>query len=194
MEQLLTIILVAVVLGLDAFSLSLGLGLQGRSRGYGVKFSAMVGLFHIIMPLIGLNLGLVVGKFLGVWASRLGAVILAYIAVDFIIKGYRESRPRSYTFKEGKSIITQTNDSYRENWGNMLLLGISVSIDALTVGFSLGTFKMPIFITVIIMGMVAAIMTLLGFLGGRMFSRLVGSYAQMAGGLVLVALAIKLLF
>jgi putative Mn2+ efflux pump MntP len=194
MEQLLTIILVAVVLGLDAFSLSLGLGLQGRSRGYGVKFSAMVGLFHIIMPLIGLNLGLVVGKFLGVWASRLGAVILAYIAVDFIIKGYRESRPRSYTFKEGKSIITQTNDSYRENWGNMLLLGISVSIDALTVGFSLGTFKMPIFITVIIMGMVAAIMTLLGFLGGRMFSRLVGSYAQMAGGLVLAALAIKLLF
>ena len=194
MEQLLTIILIAVVLGLDAFSLSLGLGLQGRSRGYGMRFSAMVGIFHIIMPLVGLNLGLAAGKFLGIWASRLGAVILAYIAVDFIIKGYRESRSHSYTFKEGKSIIAQTNDSYRENWGNMLLLGISVSIDALTVGFSLGTFKMPIFITVIIMGMVAAIMTLLGFLGGRMFSRLVGSYAQMAGGIVLAALAVKLLF
>jgi putative Mn2+ efflux pump MntP len=194
MEQLLTIILVAVVLGLDAFSLSLGLGLQGRSRKYGIKFSIMVGLFHIIMPLIGLNLGLTAGKFLGVWASRLGAIILAYIAVDFIIKGYRESRPHSYTFKEGKSIIAQQNDSFRENWGNMLLLGISVSIDALTVGFSLGTFKMPVFITVIIMGIVAAIMTLLGFLGGRMFSRLVGSYAQMAGGLVLAVLAIKLLF
>ncbi len=194
MEQLLTIILIAVVLGLDAFSLSLGLGLQGRSRGYGMRFSAMVGIFHIIMPLVGLNLGLAAGKFLGVWASRLGAVILAYIAVDFIIKGYRESRSHSYTFKEGKSIIAQPNDSYRENWGNMLLLGISVSIDALTVGFSLGTFKMPVFITVIIMGMVAAIMTLLGFLGGRMFSRLVGSYAQMAGGIVLAALAVKLLF
>jgi putative Mn2+ efflux pump MntP len=194
MEQLLTIILVAVVLGLDAFSLSLGLGLQGRSRGYGVKFSVMVGLFHIIMPLIGLSLGLAAGKFLGVWASRLGAVILAYIAVDFIIKGYRQARPHSYTFKEGKSIIAKQNDSYRENWGNMLLLGTSVSIDALTVGFSLGTFKMPVFITVIIMGMVAAIMTLLGFVGGRMFSRLVGSYAQMAGGIVLAALAVKLLF
>ena len=194
MEQLLTIILIAVVLGLDAFSLSLGLGLQGRSRGYGMRFSAMVGIFHIIMPLVGLNLGLAAGKFLGVWASRLGAVILAYIAVDFIIKGYRESRSHSYTFKEGKSIIAQPNDSYRENWGNMLLLGISVSIDALTVGFSLGTFKMPVFITVIIMGMVAAVMTLLGFIGGRMFSRLVGSYAQMAGGLVLAALAVKLLF
>lgn len=194
MEQLLTIILVAVVLGLDAFSLSLGLGLQGRSRSYGLKFSAMVGVFHIIMPLVGLNLGLAAGKFLGIWASRLGAAILAYIAVDFIIKGYRESQPHSYTFKEGKSIIAKQNDSSRVNWGNMLLLGISVSIDALTVGFSLGTFKMPVFITVIIMGVVAAIMTMLGFLGGRMFSRLVGSYAQMAGGLVLAVLAIKLLF
>ncbi len=194
MEQLLTIILVAVVLGLDAFSLSLGLGLQGRSRGYGLKFSAIVGVFHIIMPLVGLNLGLAAGKFLGVWASRAGAAILAYIAIDFIIKGYRQTRPRSYSFKEGKSIIEKQDDSYRQSWGNMLLLGISVSIDALTVGFSLGTFKMPVFITVIIMGMVAAIMTLLGFLGGRMFSRLVGSYAQMAGGLVLAALAVKLLF
>ena len=72
-------------------------------------------------------------------------------------------------------------------------MGTSVSIDALTVGFSLGTFKMPVFITVMIMGIIAAIMSLLGFLGGRMFSRLVGSYAQMAGGIVLAVLAVKLL-
>lgn len=193
MEQLLTIILVAVVLGLDAFSLSLGLGLQGRTRGYGLKFSGIVGGFHIIMPLVGLNLGLVAGKFLGIWASRLGAVILAYIAIDFIVKGYRETRPRSYSFKEGKSIIAEQGDSYQDNWGGMLLMGTSVSIDALTVGFSLGTFKMPVFITVMIMGIIAAIMSLLGFLGGRMFSRLVGSYAQMAGGIVLAVLAVKLL-
>ena len=194
MEQILTIILVAVVLGLDAFSLSLGLGLQGRSRSYGLKFSATVGAFHIIMPLVGLNLGLVAGRFLGVWASRLGAVILAYIAIDFVIKGYREIRPRSYSLKEGKAILGKGNNFFRQDWASLLLLALSVSIDALTVGFSLGTFKMPVFITVIIMGIIAGTMTLLGFWGGRVFSRLVGSYAQMAGGLVLAILAIKLLF
>jgi putative Mn2+ efflux pump MntP len=194
MEQILTIILVAVVLGLDAFSLSLGLGLQGRSRSYGLKFSATVGAFHIIMPLVGLNLGLVAGKFLGVWASRLGAIILAYIAIDFIIKGYREMRPRSYSLPEAKAMMEKKHNLSRQDWGSLIVMGLSVSIDALTVGFSLGTFKMPVFITVIIMGIIAGIMTLLGFWGGRIFSRLIGSYAQMAGGMVLAILAIKLLF
>lgn len=194
MEQFITIGLVAIVLGLDAFSLSLGLGLRGLSRSYGLRFAAIVGILHILMPLLGLSLGLAAGKFLGIWASRLGAVILAYIGIDFIIKGYREVRPQSYTLKEGNKILNQQKESPREDWGNILLMAISVSIDALTVGFSLGTFKMPVLVTVMIMGSVAAVMTLLGFLGGRAFSRLVGSYAQMAGGIILVLLAVKLLF
>lgn len=194
MEQFVTIALVAVVLGLDAFSLSLGLGLKGLSRSYGLKFAATVGILHIMMPLLGLSLGLAAGKFLGVWASRLGAVILAYIGIDFIVKGYREARPRRYNFKEGKEILKQETESSHEDWGSILLMGISVSIDALTVGFSLGTFKMPVVITAIIMGTVAGTMTLLGFWGGRAFSRLVGSYAQMAGGIILLLLAVKLLF
>jgi len=193
MDHLITIALVAVVLGLDAFSLSMGLALKGFSRVYGIKFAITVGILHIIMPLLGLNLGLAAGKFLGVWASRLGALILFYIAIDFIIKGYRETRPQKYTFKEGKAVFSQEKDSYQENWGSILLLGISVSVDALTIGFSLGTFKMPVLFTVTLMGIVASFMTLLGFWGGRAFSRLIGSYAQIVGGLILFALAIKLL-
>ncbi|MGS0765815.1 manganese efflux pump MntP [Syntrophomonas curvata] len=194
MEQFVTIALVAVVLGLDAFSLSLGLGLRGLSRSYGLKFALTVGILHILMPLLGLSLGLAAGKFLGIWASRLGAVILAYIGLDFIIKGYREARPRRYTLKEGKELLKQEKEPSREDWGSILLMGISVSIDALTVGFSLGTFKMPVAVTAIIMGSVAATMTLMGFWGGRAFSRLAGSYAQAAGGIILLLLAVKLLF
>jgi putative Mn2+ efflux pump MntP len=194
MEQFAAIGLVAVVLGLDAFSLSLGLGLRGLSRSYGLRFTLTVGILHILMPLLGLSLGLAAGKFLGVWASRLGAVILAYIGVDFIIKGYREAGLRRYSFKEGQELLKQGKESCREDWGSILLIGISVSIDALTVGFSLGTFKMPVAVTTIIMGSVAAAMTSLGFWGGRAFSRLVGSYAQIVGGAILLLLAVKLLF
>ena len=68
-EQYITIILVAVVLGLDAFSLSMGMGLKGVARDFAVKFVATVGILHIIMPLIGLNVGLAVGQFLGMGLS-----------------------------------------------------------------------------------------------------------------------------
>lgn len=194
MEHFTTIILVAVVLGLDAFSLSLGLGLRGLSRGYGLKFALTVGILHILMPLLGLSLGLAASNLMGIWASRLGAVILAYIGLNLTIKAYREARPQRYTFKESKEILKRGKEASREDGGNVLLLGISVSIDALTVGFSLGTFKMPVAVTAIIIGGVAAAMALLGFRGGRAFGRLAGGYAQAAGGIILMLLAAKLMF
>jgi len=190
-NQLATIILVAIVLGADAFSLSMGMGVKGVSRRYEIKFSTTVGVFHIIMPLIGLEAGLALGKLLGVWAGRLGALVLLYIACDFISKGYREIRPQSFKFSEGSKLFKGFKPS-RSRWGGIIILGLSVSMDALTVGFSLGTFKMPLFITVMIMGCTAGIMTALGFTGGRFFGRLFGSYAQMAGGIVLLLLAVKL--
>lgn len=191
-EQLLTIVLVAIVLGLDAFSLSMGMGLKGVSRGYEIKFAGTVGILHVIMPLLGLHIGLAAGKFLGVWAARLGAAILVYIAADFFIKGYRETRPRTYKLNEARELLKNDNHSRHSGIISILILGISVSMDALTVGFSLGTFKMPVFLTVLIMGIVAGSMTIMGFIGGRLFNRLIGSYAQMAGGIILFALALKL--
>ncbi|MEN6460202.1 MAG: manganese efflux pump [Syntrophomonas sp.] len=193
-DQLITIILVAIVLGADAFSLSLGMGIKGVSRSYELRFAGMVGISHILMPLLGLGLGLAAGKFLGIWAARLGAVVLTYIGADMILKGYRSIRPQVLKFSEAREVMEEDVISTEGGWLSLLILTISVSIDALTVGFSLGTVKMPLFITVLITGVVAGSMTLLGFRGGKIFSRLVGSYAQIFGGIILVALALKMVF
>ncbi len=191
-EQIVTIILVAVVLGMDAFSLSLCMGLQGVTRKYEAKFISVVAVLHVIMPLVGLSLGVVVGKLLGLWAAWVGALILAYIGLDFLRNGYRELKPQSFSFKANEEVFCAEQSGVNDSWQAILLLGVSVSIDALTVGFSLGTLQMPVLFTVIIMGFMAGIMTLLGFIGGRVFSRVVGSYAQIIGGIILLVLAVKL--
>lgn len=192
-EQYTTIILVAVVLGLDAFSLSMGMGLKGVTRSFEIKFASTVGILHIVMPLIGLNLGVAVGRFLGVWAARVGALILAYIAADLLFKGYRQLRPQAYKFRESSRVLFQdAKGSNPSDWWSIIVLAVSVSIDALTVGFGLGTLRVPIFFTVVLMGATAAVMTIVGFIGGRVFGRLVGSYAQIAGGIILLAVAVKL--
>lgn len=190
--QIITIILIAIVLGVDAMSLSMGIGLRGVTRFYERKFSIVVGIFHVIMPLIGLNLGIAAGKFLGIWAGRIGAVLLAYIGIDMIFKAYRNLRGQSYSFSEARGLFELPSPS--ERWGDLLLLATTVSIDALTVGFSLGTVQMPVAYTVLIMGLVAGFMTYLGFRGGRLFGRLAGNYAGIFGGIVLIALAIKMAF
>ena len=185
---------VAIVLGADSFSLAMGMGLKGVNRSYELKFASMVGIFHILMPLIGLNLGIVTGNLLGVWAGRLGAAVLAYIGGDMLWKAYCETRPQALQFSEGKQQLA-SQMKLAEGWLNLTMLTTSVSIDALTVGFSLGTLtQSPVFYTVVIIGLTAGAMTLLGFKGGKLFSRMVGSYAQMLGGLVLLLLAAKMAF
>lgn len=192
--ELLTILVVAIVLGADAFSLSMGMGLKGVSRRYEIRFSLLVALFHVLMPLIGLSLGMVAGKYLGVWAGRAGAVVLAYIGLEMIWKAYGEIRPRTIAFNEAREYFTKSRLDINGGRVSLLLLTTSVSIDALTVGFSLGTIKAPILTTVLIIGFIAGCMTMVGFKGGKIFSRMVGSYSQAIGGLMLVVLAIKMAF
>ncbi len=193
LEQLITIILVAIVLGLDAFSLSLGIGLRGISRKNALKFAGTIAVYHILMPLIGLNIGIAAGNLLGIWAARLGAVALTYIGIELLFKGYREIKPRNVTFSEARRSI-EIKTVTDTKWTDILMLGFLVSIDALTVGFGLGTLRMSILLTCLIIGVVAGIMTLLGFMGGRVFSRVAGSYAQIMGGIILLILAVKMLF
>ena len=106
-------------------------------------------------------------------------------------KGYAEIQPQRYKFAEAKKALAGDRQNTLDSWTGILLLGISVSIDALTVGFTLGTLKMPILITVLMMGLIAATMSWVGFAGGRVLGRLTGSYAQILGGVVLLALAVK---
>ncbi|HZJ84800.1 MAG TPA: manganese efflux pump [Syntrophomonadaceae bacterium] len=192
LENLTTIIVVAIVLGVDAFSLALGLGLNGVRRRYELKLIIIIMVLHIALPLLGLSLGMAVGNFLGIWAARFGALVLFLIGLNFIYQGYKDSRTEIYPFKAGHDILASIQPMNDESFKTLLLLGFSVSIDALTVGFSLGTFRMPVIITIAIIGTVAGFMTLLGFIGGRLFSRAVGSYAQMVGGAILLILAVKL--
>lgn len=191
-NQFIAIAVVAVVLGMDAFSLSLGMGLRGVKLKYEIKFSAAVGILHIIMPLVGLNLGIAAGRLFGVWAAVAGAIVLAYIGIDFLVKGIREVKTTSISFQNARKILNPVQNIVADDWKAIMLLAASVSIDALTVGFGLGTLRMPILVTVITIGVIAALMTMLGFIAGRACSKIVGSYAQILGGILLLALAVKL--
>lgn len=184
---------VAVALGLDAFSVALGLGLSGVSRSYRTRFIGTVAALHIIMPLLGLYLGQAAGSFLGKWAAIVGALVLAYIGFQMIREGFGKYETAVRFGEAREKLFSKGPDVSLRGWSSVLVLGLSVSVDALAVGFGLGTAKVPIFYTVMTTGIVAGIMTGLGWLGGKYFSELVGKRAQAAGGILLILMAIKML-
>ncbi|MDD4335089.1 MAG: manganese efflux pump MntP family protein [Desulfotomaculaceae bacterium] len=177
-----TLIILAVALGADAFSLCLGIGMAGVNRKQILIISITVLIFHIFMPLAGWYTGELAGALLGRAASLIGAALLIYLGCRMIWdssrrKG-RETGIRIYNFNA---------------WG-LALLGASVSMDALSVGFTLGAQQVDLLRTAATIGLVAGIMTAAGLACGRFMSSLVGERAQFLGGVILITVGIKLIF
>lgn len=189
------VVAVAVALGADAFSLSLAIGLSGIRRRMMLRLSLVVAVFHVAMPLIGMLLGQALGAILGRYASLIGALVLIGLGGRMLYKVYRPGK-ESFSFGEARAALVPNKlapDVSLSGLG-IFVFAASVSLDALSVGFSLGTIKTDIFLTVMIIGAIAGLMTGTGLVLGRMLGTWLGDKAELLGGLALVLVGIKLLF
>jgi len=75
----------------------------------------------------------------------------------------------------------------------LITLSLATSIDALAVGLSFAFLKVNIAMASGTIGIVAFIVTIIGFLVGKRAARIIGKRAEMFGGLILLAIAIRIL-
>lgn len=189
------VIAVAIALGADAFSLSLAIGLTGIRKSVILHLSSVVAVFHVIMPLGGMMLGQALGSILGRLASGIGALVLIGLGGRMLYKVFRPTAEH-FSFREARKALVSKNFSSSvslEGWG-MYALAASVSLDALSVGFSLGTIEADVLLTVMTMGLVAGTMTGMGLVLGRIMGTWLGDKAELLGGAALVLIGVKLLF
>jgi putative Mn2+ efflux pump MntP len=177
--QVLALLLMAAALGTDAMSLAIGIGLRGISWREGIRVSLVIGLFHIIMPLIGTAVGGYFSKLAGGIAQVTGAAIVAIIGIR-MVWGCLTS--------EGTTQASQC----KLTGLSLLLLALSVSIDALSVGLGLGALGYNVYLTSVLFGVFGAGMTAVGLFLGKKIGSLVGNYGELLGGGVLIILALKL--
>ena len=83
--KIVTIILIAVSLSMDAFSLSLLCGTEGIKNKDKIILSIIVGIYHFVMPLIGLNIGSYITSQIIINTNILVGAILTLIALEMII-------------------------------------------------------------------------------------------------------------
>lgn len=178
--QVLALLLMAAALGTDAMSLAIGIGLRGISRREGIRVSLVIGLFHIIMPLIGTAAGGYLSRLAGGMAQIIGAAIVAFIGIRMV----------------WGCLTSDSSNNQMTPWKltgvSLLLLALSVSIDALSVGLGLGAFGYNIYLTSTLFGLFGAGMTAAGLFLGRKMGFLVGKYGELVGGGVLIILALKM--
>lgn len=185
----LTVLIVSFALGIDAFSVALSIGMSGVRNKQLWSFAAVVTVFHVLMPLLGLSLGDYLGRLAGPMAATIGALILVTIGLSTIFKSLRELGYVKSAQNEAKKNLVDIKSLV-----SLVLVAASVSLDALTVGFGLGALKVDLFLTVLTMGLVAGLMSLAGLFSGRRLNHTFGEKAQVIGGLILVIIGLKLVF
>jgi putative Mn2+ efflux pump MntP len=175
--QLLSLLIMAFALGLDAFSLGLSVGMRGVTFKEIVKISSMIALFHVLLPWIGLLVGRTLNDMVGNIATYLGGGLLLFLGLHMVWS----------SFKEEDGLFDHST-----GWG-LILFSMSVSIDALSVGFSLGLFETEIWLTVLTFGLLGGLMSAVGLSLGRYVGQWLGEYGEAFGGLILVAFGFKIL-
>lgn len=173
--QLMTIGMIAIALGFDAFSLGIGIGLKGIRYRHIVKLGIVIGIFHILMPVGGMLMGNLMSTILGQWATIVAGLLLIILGLHMIINSFKEDSHQLF--------------DYRTMWG-LLLLSFSVSVDSFSVGITLGMFQTSFWLTVLMFGAFGAIMAMLGLVLGRRVSSTLGEYGETLGGIILVVFGV----
>ncbi len=177
---LLTLLLVAVSVGLDNFAASIALGLAGVDRALRLRTALVFGLFEAGMPVIGLLVGRGLSATLGSSARYVAGGLLIAAGAQVAIEAARgEERP---TARESASM------------GRMVVLGAGLSVDNLVVGFALGAHGGSVLRAIVVIGVISVGLSLAGLeLGSRLGARVErGSELLAAAVLVGVGLAILL--
>jgi putative Mn2+ efflux pump MntP len=187
------IIFIAVGLSADAFSVSIGNGMcmpeeTPRASRPGVKNALIVaaafGVFQALMPFIGWVMGGTFAGHIDAYDHIVALALLAFIGGKMVFEGVKSMRKG------------QTERSVRElRFGPLLVQAIATSIDALIVGVGFATVGLALSEILKGAGMIGIITFALSFLGvliGKRVGALLGPRAEIIGGLILIAIGVKI--
>jgi len=174
--------LIALVLplGLDTFAVAAALGALGVSSAHRLRISAVFTAFEAGMPVIGLALGAPLGRAIGDAASYLAIGVLLVFGLYTLLasEAHREERLGRLIELRGTSA---------------LLLGVSISLDELAIGFTLGLLRLPAGLVIVLIAIQTFIVTQLGLRLGHRLSERVREGAERLAGAALTLLGLVLL-
>lgn len=178
-----SIIIVGIALAMDAFAISISIGInQSVRRKNKVCFIISFAFFQFVMSLIGGGIGYLFNNYVASIPNLIGGIIIAVVGILMVKEG---------TEKKEECILTKVK--------MYLILGVSVSIDALVVGFTtlnnVGSVGTLILYTIVI-GIITAILCSMAYLLCRIIKkvRFIANYADYIGGIILIVFGIKMMF
>jgi putative Mn2+ efflux pump MntP len=176
---LITILVIAVGLAMDAFAVSIVSGSAYKQLNVKHAFCMAVffGGFQAFMPLIGSLAGLSIKEYIADYDHWIAFALLSAVGAKMIYESFKIA-PAEDNFNPSSILI-------------LLVLSVATSIDALVIGITLSFLAVSIATAVIIIGLVTFLLSYLGVLLGKKFGHFFENKIQALGGLVLIGLGAK---
>ena len=177
--SLVELLLLAVSLAMDAFAVSvcgsMVLAPANRTKG-ALRFGLWFGAFQFLMPVVGYFAAASFIDYIMEYDHWIAFFLLGYLGVNMIREAKESCHVKqSYTTKE------------------MAVLAVATSIDALAVGISLAFLETNIWFSSTLIGVVTFVIATFGGLAGFRLGSVVGSRANICGGVVLICIGVEIL-
>lgn len=170
--EIFVLIIIGISLSMDAFSLSLLYGTVIKKQNIKI-LSIIVGIYHFIMPLLGMFVGKKIISLLPISTNMVVFIVLFLIGVEMIVESFKEE-------KELKTL----------NLLEMLLFGFAVSIDSFSLGLGLRAIYDNPYIAALIFSLSSMIFTFFGLKLGKFINKKIGSISTLIGGITLIIVGI----
>jgi len=173
----------ALALAVDALAVTVGLSCScsGLKSGQSFRLAFAFGFFQFLMPVIGWLIGENLLKLVARYDHWVAFGLLLLIGGRMAIESFRPG-DKKYNGKD----LTR-------GWP-LLTLAIATSLDALATGLSLPVLGLNIWLASLVIGLTAFIVTIIGSRLGPALGQILGRRAELAGGLVLIMIGLKILF
>lgn len=167
-------------LGLDSFAVAAAMGARGLTRVQRWRLSGLFVVFEAGMPLIGLAIGAPVAHVIGSAAEYVAAVVLVGVGVWMIVSDDEDDEAQA-----AGGLLTAGG------WA-AIALGLSISLDELAIGFTLGLARLPVVWVIAAIGVQALLASQLGLAVGGRIGEVWRERAERLAGLLLILLGVGL--
>lgn len=176
MKELLILLIIGISLSIDAFSISTVIGMYNISLKKTLQTSITVGIFHFIMPLIGVILSYQITKYLSIETNLILGIILLLISLQMFIEYIKPSYKDISLNKFG-----------------VILFAFGVSLDSLGIGLGLRAITDNLLLSSTVFSIVSFSFTFLGLTIGKYINKILKQYSYLVGTILLFILGIVFL-
>lgn len=176
---MLKLIVFVLPLGLDTFAVSAALGMRGLPPRQRLRVSLVMASFEMAMPAIGLLLGRLLGQLVGSTADDVAIGVLALVGAWMMLHEEENEGGKVAQLASGHGLV-------------LLVLGFSISLDELAIGFTIGLLHLSLWLAVVLIAAQAVLLAQLGLRLGARINESLRERAEQFAGLALFALAVLL--